>query len=748
MKHDRNVTVHHFWRKENHTESSDCSSVPEAFPLIARGKRILSLRNVLTDWMFLAVLGINVACLSIFVDLMVHYLQELQEKTGQLYSSPSQPFWMWMVGLVTWCCYTVGLVAASASFVHFVSPQAIGSGIPEMKTIIRGVILKDYLTLRTLVSKVFGITMSIGSGIPIGKMGPFVHISSVVANQLCSLAAKLDPTFREEGRRLECLAAACAVGVASVFSAPVGVTVSAFFQTSFPPDAFSVKELPLFASLGLICGLLGALYINLYRSTVLFMRNNRYAKPIFQRHWIVYPIVVSSFFCLISYPSGLGNFTTGRMRFGLNLRDFFSNCTYTAEPGDILSCGQWIHSHWLNRSNVSLILLQFILIYIASLYTPEDLMVHPGIYAVVGAASFSASVTHTVSVSVIIFELTGQLHFLLPVMISVVLSNAVCAYLQPSLFDTIIKIKHLPFLPDIPPSSHMVHTTFAENIMVSPVMFLTKLTTYKEIQDVVNSGYHSFPVTDSQSTLIGDEARKKEAGRRVKSAIETLDWHIKTSQKESSRRSHSDMNLESLQAKKEENEQHMILPEPTTEVKNSRFLVVPAPEVTTPPATIRRNSLSRRNAFCSLQQTEDIQNKENDGGLNSMKPEDSITYRTFHAVSSEYQALMKSYMKLAKKYLYHMQFGHGKKMHEEDSQYDLFAEEKEKWQDERLLQSFEFTDLEIDPAPFQLVKKTSLYKIHSIFSMLQLNKAYVTDCGRLIGVVSLSDVSLGESTKG
>lgn len=39
-----------------------------------------------------------------------------------------------------------------------------------MKTILRGVILKDYLTFRTLISKFVGLTFSLGSGIPIGKM--------------------------------------------------------------------------------------------------------------------------------------------------------------------------------------------------------------------------------------------------------------------------------------------------------------------------------------------------------------------------------------------------------------------------------------------------------------------------------------------------------------------------------------------------------------------------------------------------
>ena len=68
-----------------------------------------------------------------------------------------------------WTIYAVTLVELSALFVHYVAPQAIGSGIPEMKTILRGVILKEYLTIRTLVSKMVGLTLSLGSGMPIGK---------------------------------------------------------------------------------------------------------------------------------------------------------------------------------------------------------------------------------------------------------------------------------------------------------------------------------------------------------------------------------------------------------------------------------------------------------------------------------------------------------------------------------------------------------------------------------------------------
>jgi chloride channel 2 len=60
-----------------------------------------------------------------------------------------------------------------------------------------------------------------------------------------------------------------------------------------------------------------------------------------------------------------------------------------------------------------------------------EYLIKPAVYAVVGewvnnhmasvnvsgAASFTGAVTHTVSVSVIIFELTGQVSFILPIMV-------------------------------------------------------------------------------------------------------------------------------------------------------------------------------------------------------------------------------------------------------------------------------------------------------------------------------------------
>ncbi len=66
----------------------------------------------------------------------------------------------------------------------------------------------------------------------------------------------------------------------------------------------------------------------------------------------------------------------------------------------------------------------------------------------------------------------------------------------------------------------------------------------------------------------------------------------------------------------------------------------------------------------------------------------------------------------------------------------------EQLMDALLKQKVKFDRSLIDPAPFQLVERTSLYKIHSLFSILALSHAYVTSIGRLVGVVTISNVSL------
>uniref|UniRef100_A0A0K0DQY1 Chloride channel protein n=1 Tax=Angiostrongylus cantonensis TaxID=6313 RepID=A0A0K0DQY1_ANGCA len=185
------------------------------------------------------------------------------------------------------------------------------------------------------------------------------------------------------------------------------VTVNAFFQTSFAPDAFVVNEIPLFIVLGIFCGGMGAMYISLYRRVVLFLRNNKYAKKVFQQHWIVYPVFVSLIFSIISFPHGLGRFSTGRFVFSIV-------CMTLPVPSGVFM-PIFVLGAAIGR------LMGEIVAIALPLGLIEGINIYPGVYAVVGAASFSASVTHTVSVSVMIFEITGQLHYILPVMVKLLI---------------------------------------------------------------------------------------------------------------------------------------------------------------------------------------------------------------------------------------------------------------------------------------------------------------------------------------
>lgn len=70
----------------------------------------------------------------------------------------------------------------------------------------------------------------------------------------------------------------------------------------------------------------------------------------------------------------------------------------------------------------------------------------------------------------------------------------------------------------------------------------------------------------------------------------------------------------------------------------------------------------------------------------------------------------------------------------------MSPEEQKAWEEEEMVRAVDFTKCPIDAAPFQLVAGTTLLKVHSIFSLLGINHAYVTATGKLIGVVAMKEV--------
>ncbi|VDM92775.1 unnamed protein product, partial [Onchocerca ochengi] len=249
------------------------------------------LRNVvhffLEDWFLSAVLGIVTAALSISMDISIEYLQGYRVK---LYEHAIRNY-HYYTALISWTAYITILTGASALFCHFFAKQAVGSGIPELKVIMCGFKMKNYLSLQTMIGKIFGLTLALGSGLPVGKEGPFVHIGAIVASLLTRITSlcRYQAFFSSEGREMQMLSSGCAVGIACTFSAPAGAvlygiestsrffavrnywraffattcsalifrfanaaiippeiagTITAYYQTYFPSSVFVVEELP------------------------------------------------------------------------------------------------------------------------------------------------------------------------------------------------------------------------------------------------------------------------------------------------------------------------------------------------------------------------------------------------------------------------------------------------------------------------------------------------------------------------
>ena len=121
------------------------------------------------------------------------------------------------------------------------SRHAVGSGIPEMKAIMSGYWLPRYLSLRTFIAKIVGLTSALSAGYVIGKEGPMVHLSATLSVLLMKLPPFADAVDTHHTRKRSMLAAACAVGVVSTFGTPSAPAPPKIEPTN-PPRATSRNQ--------------------------------------------------------------------------------------------------------------------------------------------------------------------------------------------------------------------------------------------------------------------------------------------------------------------------------------------------------------------------------------------------------------------------------------------------------------------------------------------------------------------------
>ncbi|XP_037381106.1 chloride channel protein 2 isoform X1 [Talpa occidentalis] len=746
------------------------------------------------DWIFLVLLGLLMALVSWAMDYAIAACLQAQQWMSRGLNTSL------LLQYLAWVTYPVVLITFSAGFTQILAPQAVGSGIPEMKTILRGVVLKEYLTLKTFVAKVIGLTCALGSGMPLGKEGPFVHIASMCAALLSKFLSLFGGIYENESRNTEMLAAACAVGVGCCFAAPIGgvlfsievtstffavrnywrgffaatfsafifrvlavwnrdeETITALFKTRFRLDfPFDLQELPAFAVIGIASGFGGALFVYLNRKIVQVMRKQKTINRFLMKKRLLFPALVTLLISTLTFPPGFGQFMAGQLSQKETLVTLFDNRTWVRQglvedlepPG---TSQAWSPPH----ANVFLTLVIFILMkfWMSALATtipvpcgafmpvfvigaafgrlvgesmaawfPDGIhtdsstyRIVPGGYAVVGAAALAGAVTHTVSTAVIVFELTGQIAHILPVMIAVILANAVAQSLQPSLYDSIIRIKKLPYLPELGWGRHQQYRVRVEDIMVRDVPHVALSCTYRDLRLALHrtKGRMLALVESTESmillgsiersqvvALLGAQlspARRRQymQERRAAQTSPPSDQESPPSPETSVR----------FQVKTEDSD----FPAPRGEThKPLKPALKRAPSNAmnhgdSPAGNMEQAGIALRSLFCG-----------------SPPPEAS----ELKSESCEKRKLKRVRISLAS---------------DSDLEGEMTPEEILEWEEQQLDEPVNFSDCKIDPAPFQLVERTSLHKTHTIFSLLGVDHAYVTSIGRLIGIVTLKEL--------
>uniref|UniRef100_A0A5F9DEU5 Chloride channel protein n=1 Tax=Oryctolagus cuniculus TaxID=9986 RepID=A0A5F9DEU5_RABIT len=296
---------------------------------------------------------------------------------------------------------TLGVLMALISYAMDLVVDSVvrGSGVPEVKTILSGVVLEDYLDIKNFGAKVVGssCTLASGSTLFLGKVGPFVHLSVMIAAYLGRVRTKTIGEAENKGKQNEMLVAGAAVGVATVFAAPFsGVlfcievmsshfsvwdywrgffaatcgafmfrllavfnseqeTITSLYKTSFPVDVpFDLPEIFFFVLLGAICGVASCAYLFCQRTFLAFTKTNKLISKLMATSKPLYAALVATVLASITYPPGVGRFMASRLSMREHLDTLFDNHSWAlltrnssppwpAEPDPQHLWWEWYH---------------------------------------------------------------------------------------------------------------------------------------------------------------------------------------------------------------------------------------------------------------------------------------------------------------------------------------------------------------------------------------------------------------------
>jgi chloride channel 3/4/5 len=445
---------------------------------------------------------------------------------------------------------------------------AAGGGVNEVKTVVSGHLFSRYFSRTVTFIKAVTVCMSTGSGLAVGKEGPFVHLGACAAD----IVGALFPTFQTNpARRRELISAGAGGGLAVAFGAPIGGVlfaieeISSFFsfRTMMQSLMFGVTavlvvknfdtmhtgrivqfsidyrhrwhwfELPLFALLGAFGGLVGSLY------NVCNMWVVKYRKTHNLRFWPITEVI-----CL-AIISNMLNFVVPFSKASMLsvLAEVFQDCTSESSL-EVCQGNDLGVMFWLCFAACIKVVLSFCTVgscVPAGLLVPSlaigglfgrafgilvsnlqqqyptsavfqecsglNLCVIPGAYAIVGSAAVLTGVTRmTVCLAVIMFELTGGLEYLVPVIVAILMSKWVGEALGVEcIFELGIEAGGLPYLD---PKKEFQQPYVTSDIFGDKPykVVYTHGMTLNELNDLLESNdFHGFPMVASptDNSLLG-----------------------------------------------------------------------------------------------------------------------------------------------------------------------------------------------------------------------------------------------------
>lgn len=470
-----------------------------------------------------------------------------------------------LVNYLMYIMFATIFALISATLVKLLAPYAAGSGISEIKCIIAGFVMKGFLGFWTLIIKSVALPLAIASGLSVGKEGPSVHYAVCTGNVISRVFEKYKRNASKTREILSaCAAAGVAVAFGSpiggvlfsleeissyfplktiwrsYFCALVATAVLAainpfrtgqlvLFQVHYD-RSWHFFEIVFYIIIGVFGGIYGAFVIKWN------LRVQAFRKKYLTNYAILEATLLATGTAIICYPNmflridmtqsmeilfleceGAEDYNglcdkDNRLKlvFSLILATVIRTFLVIISYGCKVPAGIFVPSMAVGASfgrTVGILVQALYEAHPTSVFfsacQPDVPCITPGTYAFLGAAAALSGIMHiTISVVVIMFELTGALTYILPTMIIVGVTKAVSEFFEKGgIADRMIWFSGFPFLDN--KEDHVfgvsVSQVMASNIFALP----SKGLSLKDIEQLlVEVQYKGFPIIEDKRTKI------------------------------------------------------------------------------------------------------------------------------------------------------------------------------------------------------------------------------------------------------